>query len=74
MSVSGADNEPSQLPPLQWIADERLVYDDAANEVHRPGAGARRRGEARVGADDLPRVSARRHVEPGNLTPSSVGE
>jgi hypothetical protein len=43
--VAGADNERSRLPPLQWIAEERLVYDDAANEVHRPacpraGAGA----------------------------------
>jgi hypothetical protein len=36
MPAPGAGNQPSRLPPLQWIAEERLVCDDAANEVHRP--------------------------------------
>jgi hypothetical protein len=26
----------SRLPPLRWVAEEPLVYDQAANELHRP--------------------------------------
>ncbi len=25
----------STLPPLQWIAEETLTYDDQTNELHR---------------------------------------
>jgi hypothetical protein len=25
------------LPPLHWVAEEDLVYDAAANTLHRPG-------------------------------------
>jgi hypothetical protein len=25
----------ADLPPLRWVAEERLLYDRAANELHR---------------------------------------
>jgi hypothetical protein len=25
-----------RLPPLRWIAEEPVVYDEAENELHRP--------------------------------------
>jgi hypothetical protein len=27
--------ESSRLPPLRWVAEESLVYDQAAKELHR---------------------------------------
>jgi hypothetical protein len=26
----------SRLPPLRWVAEEPLVYDETTNELHRP--------------------------------------
>jgi hypothetical protein len=31
------DQRRSSLPALRWIAEEDLVYDGAANTLHRPG-------------------------------------
>lgn len=31
-----ASVQPSRLPPLHWVAEVPLVYDERANELHRP--------------------------------------
>lgn len=62
---------PLGVPPLRWIAEEPVVYDDAGNELHRTRCSRARAGVQLAPGEALELVSEPRIC--AAYTPDDVG-